>query len=189
MIFTADKLKEARDAGYSDDEIFSFASQSYPKFNDAKSEGYSLDEIASYFSTQQPEPMIDRVNESLESTARELETGVARAGLGFAQGIAGGVRGFTDLFGADNAVSKKIAGYEKDMDQLITAEAKKDTEEVTRLFKEVEGKGILPQVVAGFEAFKTMPTETISGAAGYMIPNIALGLVGKAAQLGRAIRR
>ena len=38
MIFTADKLKEARDAGYSDDEIFSFASHSDPKFNDAKSE-------------------------------------------------------------------------------------------------------------------------------------------------------
>ena len=133
-----------------------------------------------------PLPKIESATNTMEVTARELETGVARAGLGFAQGIAGGVRGFTDLFGADNAVSKKIAGYEKDMDQLITAEAKKDTEEVTRLFKEVEGKGILPQVVAGFEAFKTMPTETISGAAGYMIPNIALGLVGKAAQLGRA---
>lgn len=133
-----------------------------------------------------PLPKIESATNTMEVTARELETGVARAGLGFAQGIAGGVRGFTDLFGADNAISKKIAGYEKDMDQLITAEAKKDTEEVTRLFKEVEGKGILPQVVAGFEAFKTMPTETISGAAGYMIPNIALGLVGKAAQLGKA---
>ena len=133
-----------------------------------------------------PLPKIESATNTMEVTARELETGVARAGLGFAQGIAGGVRGFTDLFGADNAVSKKIAGYEKDMDQLITAEAKKDTEEVTRLFKEVEGKGILPQVIAGFEAFKTMPTETISGAAGYMIPNLALGLVGKAAQLGRA---
>ena len=54
MIFTADKLKEARDAGYSDDEIWSHVSSTDNRFNAAKSEGYSLDEVATYFSSQEP---------------------------------------------------------------------------------------------------------------------------------------
>jgi hypothetical protein len=80
MIFTADKLKEARDAGYSDDEIFSFAGQSDSRFNDAKSAGYSLDEIASYFSTQQPVSTMDRVNKTLEGVAFDLEDTIGLIG-------------------------------------------------------------------------------------------------------------
>jgi len=56
MIFTEDKLKEARDAGYSDEEIWSHVSSADENFNTAKSEGYSLDEVATYFSSKKPEP-------------------------------------------------------------------------------------------------------------------------------------
>ncbi len=54
MIFTADRLKEARDSGYSDEEIWSYVSSSDDRFNAAKSEGYSLDEVATFFSSQKP---------------------------------------------------------------------------------------------------------------------------------------
>ena len=90
MIFTADKLKEARDAGYSDDEIFGFVSQSEPKFNISKSEGYSLDEIAAHFSSQQPKPMVERVGDVLQGTAMDLEDAISVIGR-IPQALASGI--------------------------------------------------------------------------------------------------
>jgi hypothetical protein len=52
MIFTADRLRKAREQGYSDDEIWDHLS-SDDRFNKAKQQGYGLDEIASYFDAQQ----------------------------------------------------------------------------------------------------------------------------------------
>ena len=173
MIFTADKLKEARDAGYSDDEIFSFASQSDAKFNDAKSEGYSLDEIASYFSTQQPEP-----SGFLRQSA-DIPVKVA-------QGAIGSAKSFTDLFGADNAMSKELAGYEKWVGSLVSAESKKDDEEIARILKDAENKGVYDKVVAGLQAFSKAPLEMTAQSAGYMIPQLAAGVLGKAAQFTKA---
>ena len=52
MNFTADKLKQARDAGYSDDEIWGFAAEQDDRFIKAKDAGYSLDEVSGFFSEQ-----------------------------------------------------------------------------------------------------------------------------------------
>ena len=53
MNFTADKLKQARDAGYSDDEIWGFVSEQDDRFSKAKDAGYSLEEVSGFFSEQQ----------------------------------------------------------------------------------------------------------------------------------------
>ena len=172
MIFTADKLKEARDAGYSDDEIFAFASQSNPKFNDAKSEGYSLDEIASHFSTQ-PEPS------GVLRQAADIPIKVA-------EGAIGSVKNFTDLLGADNAVSKELAGYEEWVGGLVSAESKQDSEEIARILKDAEDKGVYDKVIAGLEAFSKAPLEMSAQSVGYMVPQLAAGVLGKAAQFTKA---
>ena len=51
MSLTLEKLKKAREAGYSDDEIISTASQKYPKIGNAIKAGYSIDEIADFYTT------------------------------------------------------------------------------------------------------------------------------------------
>ncbi len=51
MSLTLEKLKKAREAGYSDDEIISTASQKYPKIGNAIKSGYSIDEIADFYTT------------------------------------------------------------------------------------------------------------------------------------------
>ena len=104
----------------------------------------------------------------------------------FAQGAVGSVKNFTDLLGADNPVSKELAGYEQWIGSLVSAESKKDDEEIARIFKDAENKGVYDKVVAGLEAFSKAPLEMAAQSAGYMLPQLAAGALGKAAQLTKA---
>jgi hypothetical protein len=104
----------------------------------------------------------------------------------FAKGTLQGTRMFTDLLGAGNPISKKIAGGEEYLDALLSAESKKDSEESARILKAAEDKGVYDQVVAGLEALSKAPLETAFNVAGMAVPNLALGALGKAAQAGKA---
>lgn len=126
MIFTADKLKEARDAGYSDDEIFGFASQADPKFNDAKSEGYSLDEIASHFSTQQPRSTTDKVGDFLQSTAMDLEDAIGVIGR-IPEALATGIPAQYQKLVSGTAMPKKSEAIEADL--AFQAQTQKELED------------------------------------------------------------
>src|SRR6266404_3460515 len=57
MAFDTNTLQQARQAGYSDDEIYGQMSAHDPRFIDARTNGYSLDEVAKHLS-QQPTPVI-----------------------------------------------------------------------------------------------------------------------------------
>ena len=114
MIFTADKLKEARDAGYSDDEIFGFVSQSDPKFNVAKSEGYSLDEIAAHFSSQQAKPMVERVCDVLQGTAMDLEDAISVIGR-IPQALASGIPAQFQKYVTGTGIPQKSESIESDL--------------------------------------------------------------------------
>jgi hypothetical protein len=126
MIFTADKLKEARDAGYSDDEIFGFASQSDPKFNDAKSEGYSLDEIASHFTTQQPRSTMDKAGDFLQSTAMDLEDAIGVIGR-IPEALAVQLPAGYQKIVSNNAIPKKNEAIEADL--AFQAQTQKELED------------------------------------------------------------
>ena len=106
--------------------------------------------------------------------------------LKVAQGGISSVKSFTDLFGADNAMSKELAGYEKWVGSLVSAESKKDDEEIARILKDAENKGVYDKVVAGLQAFSKAPLEMTAQSAGYMIPQLAAGVLGKAAQFTKA---
>jgi len=51
MAFTLEKLKKAREAGYSDQEIMSVVSEQNSKIAEAFKSGYSINEVADYYST------------------------------------------------------------------------------------------------------------------------------------------
>ena len=112
--------------------------------------------------------------------------GAADIGIQFMKGLGTGTRMISDVFGANNPVSKSIAGYEDYFDSLLSAESKQDSQEISRILKEAEGKGILPQIMAGLEAFTVAPAEMTATTMGIMLPNLAGGVYAKAAQLTKA---
>jgi hypothetical protein len=179
MNFTPEKLKTARDSGYTDDEIWNFLGKDDQRFNLAKENGYTLEDTITTFSkVSPPEP------ERREGGG--VVGGAADIGIQFMKGLGTGTRMISDVFGANNPVSKSIAGYEDYFDSLLSAESKQDSQEISRILKEAEGKGILPQIMAGLEAFTVAPAEMTASTMGMMLPNLAGGVYAKAAQLTKA---
>lgn len=131
----------------------------------------------SFLKQYDPEPAGTSIGDTLQTTAEELEAGIGRAGSAFAKSAVGSVRMITDLFGANNAVSKEIAGVEDYIDQFTTAQAKQDKEEISRLFQEAEGKGLGNKVMAGLKAVAISPETLGPEIAGYMFPSLAAGLL------------
>jgi hypothetical protein len=176
MTFTFDELKQARERGYSDDEIWNTLASEDKEISLAKDRGYSLEEVTSIVSGQpipEPEP---------SGALRQA----ADIPVQFAKGVGSAVRGYTDLFGADNEVSKSIAGYEDYMDSILSAESKKDSKRVAELLQKAQDGGFLDKVAAGFEAFASAPAEMTANTLGYMVPQLVFGVAGKAAQLSKA---
>ncbi len=182
MTFTFDELKLARERGYSDDEIWNTLSTEDNEIGLAKERGYSLEEVASITSGQ-PMP---KAPEPERRAGGGITGGAADIGVSFMKGLGTGTRMISDVFGANNPVSQKIAGYEDYMDSLLSAESKQDSQEISRILKDAEGKGILPQVMAGIEAFTVAPAEMTASTIGMMLPNLAGGVYAKAAQLTKA---
>jgi hypothetical protein len=100
------------------------------------------------------------------------------------KGVATGVRMLTDIFGADNPVSQSIRGVEDYMDSLLSAQAKNDQQEISRIMKDAEDKGVADKVLAGAKAFATAPVDLMSQALGTAVPTLAAGVVGNLAKLG-----
>lgn len=107
-----------------------------------------------------------------QSVFRQVADVPVQVGTGIAQGI----RFITDAFGADNVVSQNIRGVEGYLQGLLSAQAKQDQAEVSRIMAEAQDKGVGEQVVAGLQAFATAPLDTLSQAAGTALPTIVGGL-------------
>jgi hypothetical protein len=96
--------------------------------------------------------------------------------VGFAKGVAGGVRMMADIFGAGSSVSEGIKGVEDYLGGLLSAQAKNDQKEISRIMKEAEDKGVADQVLAGVKAFTVAPIDTLTQALGTSAPAIVAGL-------------
>ena len=92
-------------------------------------------------------------------------------------GVVTGVRMLADAFGADSDVGKNLRGVEDYVASLYSAQAKKDSKEISRIMKEAEDKGMLDQVVAGAKAFSVAPVDMLANALGTSAPAIAAGLM------------
>jgi hypothetical protein len=106
--------------------------------------------------------------------------------IGIAKGAASGVRALSDIFGANNPVSRAISGTEDYLDSLLSAQARNDQQEIAKIMKEAEDKGVGAQVAAGVKAFATAPVDFLSQALGSAVPIVAGGLAASVARLGAA---
>lgn len=114
---------------------------------------------------------------------------VADVPLQFGTGIAQGVRFITDAFGADNPVSENIRGVEDYLGSLLSAQAKQDKEEVSRIFQDAESKGLGEQLTAGLRALSVSPVDFLAQGLGTAVPTIAGGLAGAALKGGTLAAR
>jgi hypothetical protein len=76
-----------------------------------------------------------------------------------------------------------LRGVEDYIADLYSAQSKKDSQEIGRIMKDAEDKGVLDQVIAGAKAFSVAPVDMLSNALGTAAPAIAASL---AATLGGA---
>lgn len=97
-----------------------------------------------------------------------------------ASGIATGVRLITDSFGADNPVSQNIRGVEDFLQNLLSAQAKNNQQEVARIMAAAEDQGIGAQLRAALESLATAPVDLIASTVGTAVPTIAGGLAAQA---------
>lgn len=88
------------------------------------------------------------------------------------QGAVMGVRMIADAFGADNPASEALKASEEWIDDLMSAQAKNDAQEVALIMQAAEDEGIMGQLSAAFEAFKVAPVDLISNALGTAAPAI-----------------
>jgi len=98
---------------------------------------------------------------------------VADIPLGIAKGAVQGVRMIADAFGAGSDTSKTIKSAETYLADLMSAQAKNDQQEISRIMKDAEDKGVLDQVKAAVKAFTIAPVDTLSSALGTAAPVIA----------------
>ena len=94
-----------------------------------------------------------------------------------AKGAVTGTRFLTDVFGADNPVSQTLSGVEDELDSLLSAQSKRDQQEVARIMQQAEDKGVGEQVKAGLQALSVAPVDLISNAFGTSAPVILGGLL------------
>lgn len=111
---------------------------------------------------------------------------VADPFLNIGAGINDVLKGFTDAFGADNAVSQNLAKNSEWYRGLLSAGAKQDQEEIGRIMQEAEGRGVLAEIGAGLKALSVAPIDLVSQGIGSLIPFIATAGVGKAVGLSKA---
>jgi len=101
---------------------------------------------------------------------------VADVPLQVTKGAVQGVRMLTDVLGADNPVSKGLRGVEDYVGDLLSAQSKKDSREISRIMKDAEDKGVADQVLAGVKAFSVAPVDLLANVFGNAMPVIAGGL-------------
>jgi hypothetical protein len=124
----------------------------------------------------------ERQPKEKESVLRQ----VADVPVGVTKGAVQGVRMIADAFGAENPISKNLRGVEDYLGGLMSAQAKDDQQEIARIMKEAEDKGVLEQVKAGIKAFTVAPVDLLSQAFGTIAPVVVGGLAGGALRIGAA---
>ena len=106
------------------------------------------------------------------STLRE----VADIPLQLGKGAVTGIRMVADAFGAGSDISKTLKSGEDYLGELMSAQSKQDSKEISRIMKEAEDKGVLDQVIAGVKALSIAPVDTIVNSLGTAAPAILAGL-------------
>lgn len=100
--------------------------------------------------------------------------------LSFARGATTGVKMISDFFGADNPVSQNLQSVDTYLQDLMSAQSKKDAAEISRIMADAKDKGVWDQVKAGVQALSTAPVDILTNAFGTAAPTIVAGLAATA---------
>lgn len=154
-------LEGARKAGYSDADIANYlASKQNFDIGGARKVGYGDQEIINHLAGREKPP----------------EAGFSAGDIGVAgvRGTLGVTKAITDVFGADNPVSKKIAEYSTSMASLYTPERQKEIAFYERKAKEAEESGKpTEEIKTALQSIKAAPLQATAEAVGSIIPNLA----------------
>ena len=99
--------------------------------------------------------------------------GVADMPLQAAASGAGGFKTIVDFFGANSSAGKALANTQDYLMGLTSAQAKNDSEEMARIFKEAEDKGFGEQLKAAAKAISIAPLDALAMGVGSMAPILA----------------
>jgi hypothetical protein len=123
--------------------------------------------------TAAPTPVAQAQPQEVESNIfREI----ADVPINLLSGIATGTRMLTDIAGATNPVSESIRGVEGFLQNLLSAQAKADQQEVARIMSAAEDMGVGPQLRAAARAFMVSPIDFLSQGAGTIVPGVVAGV-------------
>lgn len=143
-----------------------------------------LDELARKYGGSAIEPEVKEEPSGFLRQAADIPLSIGRGALT-------GVRMVADAFGAGSRASEAIKGAEGYVAGLMSAQARNDEQEIARIMKDAEDKGVLDQVQAAFKAFSVAPVDLLTqglGTAGVGILGMLGGKVLGASTLGlRAI--
>ena len=115
---------------------------------------------------------------------KDLDSSILDIPVSLSRGAVQGVRFLADAFGADNPVSNALRGTENYLADLMSAQAKADSKEISRIMKEAEDKGVGDQVMAAIKALSIAPVDLLTQALGTAAPTIVGGLAGLALKGG-----
>ena len=147
-------------------------------------EGASQDQILKFARDVAYPQYLQSIKPPVEEKSSLFQQAIDKP-INIAQGAVSGVRMIADAFGADSEISKSLRGVENYLGNLMSAQAKRDQKEVSRIMKEAENQGVGDQVLAGLKALSVAPLNTLSNAAGTIAP-VVLGTLA-AEVLGPAI--
>jgi len=102
--------------------------------------------------------------------------GVADVPLQTGKGVVSGIRMIADAFGAGSSTSKNLKSVEDYLAGLMSAQSKQDSQEIARIMKAAEDRGVLDQVKAGVKAFTVAPVDFLANALGTAAPAIVASL-------------
>jgi hypothetical protein len=144
-------------------------------------EGASLDDAINYAATNlYPDYLSQKKTPPKESVFRQ----VADIPLQVAKGAIGGLGSFAEAFGANNPVARGLNTAEDYVSSYLSAQSRKDSDEMARIMEEAKGKGIGDQLLAAGKAFTVAPLDLMAQGVGSFALPAGVGALSKAAKLG-----
>lgn len=138
----------------------------------------SLDDIAEALQGFPPSGAVDQTFATPDPVIPPVEDqsifrSFADVPLKIGSGIALGVKGIAEAFGADSEVAQNIQGIEGYLDSLLSAQSRADSAEIARLQTEAQDKGFLDQAKAALKGISVAPIDFAAQTLGTALPVIA----------------
>jgi Inorganic Pyrophosphatase len=159
----------------------------------SKYTGYSDDEIVSALqATKYPTFSVEEVRDVLgvKPPPTSLMRKAADVGLAGAQGVVSGVKMFSDLAGADNAVSGTLDNASKGLGSLMSQARQGELQRRGRIIEDANASGdTWEQVKAYMGGLIEAPASTVAQGLGSIAPMLPAMLIGGPAAGGAAVAR